>query len=68
MPRGAQIIRVAEQGLNTCLWAIVDPAAPLETREFQVFRTGGALPLDAIYVGTWDEHPFVWHLFEIPHP
>ena len=45
-PRGAEIIRCA--GLDSFLWcwAIVDTDAPIESREFLLFKTGAPMPAD----------------------
>jgi hypothetical protein len=66
-PQGAQIVHVERQGEQVCLWAIVDTLAERVEREFQVFGTGHELPSPekATYVATWQEGPFVWHLFEM---
>jgi hypothetical protein len=46
MPVGARVIRV--DGLDGALWvwAIVDPDAPVERREFHLFKTGAPMPED----------------------
>jgi hypothetical protein len=47
------------------IWALVDPNAEDEPRWFAVVGTGE--PFDEtnmIYIGTYQESPFVWHLFE----
>lgn len=75
MPVGAQQVRFAPQysgpleegprpGIPT-LWALVDPAAELETRTFRVFGTGHAIPDQARHVGSYDADPFVWHVFDV---
>ena len=48
MPVGAKIIRI--DGLDGALWiwAIVDPEAKTETREFRLFKTGSDMPADII--------------------
>lgn len=40
MPKDAAIVHVHSQGNLVCLWAMVDPAAPLETRNFALYGTG----------------------------
>lgn len=53
MPRGARILNVHEQRDNPCLWAIVDPDAPKETRHFRVVGTGHTFdPAGLEYIGT----------------
>jgi hypothetical protein len=64
MPVGAQVIRIARQGAAICLWAIVESDNALEKRVFATIGTGRPIPLDGRYLGTWDDGPFVWHLFE----
>jgi hypothetical protein len=58
----------AMQNGRLCLWIQVDPdSAPLE-RAFAVFGTGHPLPVDATYIATVPDGPFVWHIFEVPRP
>lgn len=68
MPTGATILRCALQAENgLCIWALVDPEAPPQERYFKVYGTGHAIRRDdAVYIGTVDAPPFVWHLFELP--
>ena len=40
MPEGAEPLTVAVQGTEPCLWARVDPAAPLTSRIFLTHGTG----------------------------
>lgn len=71
MPQGAQILAVQEQHGQACLWAMVDSAAPLVEREFEVYSTGHEIPaLDAgeerVHVGTFqlEGGMLVFHVFE----
>lgn len=64
IPSGATIVHVALQNKVPCLWAIVQDDALVEVRFFMIFGTGHALPTDVEYVGTFQDSPFVWHLFE----
>jgi hypothetical protein len=70
MPQGAQIVAFANQDVTGLangalfLWAIVDDAAPIIDRHFQIVGTGHEAPAGA-YIGTAQMPPFVWHLFEI---
>ena len=43
MPQGAEIMSVREQGGVACLWALVDPDAPLEPRRFRTYSTGDSV-------------------------
>lgn len=64
MPAGATVIRVGRQGASICLWAIVETDNPMETRSFATVGTGHRIPPESRHLGTWDDGPFVWHLFE----
>jgi len=64
MPVGAQVIRVAKQWNVQWIWAIVESDNATEKRLFAVIGTGQAAPPDGRYLGTWEDGPFVWHLFE----
>lgn len=46
LPKGAQIIRVADLDGMFWLWAIVDTNAPMEKRFFRAFKTGAKIPDD----------------------
>ncbi len=65
MPKAAKILCVAEQHGDICLWALVRPAAPAETRKFVVYGTGFPVGSGEAYVGSAQISPFVWHVFEV---
>ena len=66
MPKGAVLLSVKTQAGAPMLWAIVDPAEKLETRRFCIVGTGHNFDdVSMVYVGTVQQPPFVWHLFEI---
>lgn len=46
MPQGADIIRIDGTDGAIWIWAIVDTSASLETRYFELFKTGGEMPED----------------------
>lgn len=64
MPAGAQVVRVGRQGAAICLWAIVESDNAPQKRLFATVGTGRPIPHEGHYLGTWDDGPFVWHLFE----
>jgi hypothetical protein len=64
MPVDAMVIRVGRQGAAVCLWAMVESDNALEDRLFAIVGTGRPIPHNGRYLGTWDDGPFVWHLFE----
>lgn len=70
MPLDAQMLHVAVQGDNICLWAGVDPSLheeAVEPRMIQIVGTGAEeLPdAGAWHLGSVQMGPFVWHVFEI---
>ena len=40
MPEGAELLNFAIHNNTPCIWALVDPTAHTETREFRVVGTG----------------------------
>lgn len=64
MPTGARIMTLAVQDGQVALWALVDPVQTPEKRTFEIFGTGWEIDGRLTYIGTWQEPPFVWHLFE----
>lgn len=53
MPVGAQVLDVAFLNIKELyLWALVDPEAPVEKREFLPRPTGTPVPEGAQYIGT----------------
>lgn len=68
MPKGAEILTVQPQNGVPCIWAIVDPDAPLEDRVFVSVTTGGYVPVNSNpkYIGTYQlyDQQLVLHLFE----
>ena len=67
IPRGGKILHVASQGDNMCLWVMVDPGMPKETRKFRVYGTGNIM-LDnpGTFIGTvlMNGGSLVFHVFE----
>ena len=53
LPRGAEIIRMEDQGGMFWLWAVVRTDVPDEDRHFWAFKCGGKIPddLNIKYVG-----------------
>ena len=66
MREGAKIVHAGTQDGILCLWAEIDPSRPVVTRRFIVVGTGHALPeAYCEHLLTWQEPPFVWHLYEV---
>jgi hypothetical protein len=68
MPKEAEILSVQIQNgqmFNTCIWVKVNPENELEKRQFEVIGTGHSFEdSNKEYIGTYQDGPFVWHLFE----
>lgn len=70
MPRGSAILSIQLQGLDMCMWALVDPLQPEVERAIEVLGTGQELPepkrgMTRHYLATVQDTPFVWHFFEL---
>ena len=65
MPVGAQIAHMDWRYGTPHLWCIVLPSAPKCARSFRWCGTGHPIPSDAVYIGTIQRPPFVWHLVEV---
>lgn len=70
MPKGAEILTVQMQGGVPCIWAVVNPAELRdfwETVTFQIIGTGWDFDTrhKRKYVGTVQDGPFVWHVFQL---
>ncbi len=70
LPKGAQILTADVQGGIVCLWALVDPEAPTQTRKFRWAGTGHEIseaPENLRHVSTFfmQGELLVFHIFEI---
>jgi len=68
MPRKAQCLDLQMQNGTPCVWALVDPEAPLQRRSFVWVGTGHAVPEHwSGYIGTVQMHDgaLVLHLFSV---
>lgn len=70
MPKDAEILTVQTQGDTPCVWALVNPEAEKEDRNFEVFGTGHKVPVDMgvmrEYVATYQLQggSLIFHVFE----
>lgn len=65
VPIGAEFIAARMQNGRITVWAIVDPLAETELRQFQVYGTGEELrSKKEDFIGTVFDGPFVWHVFK----
>lgn len=70
MPKGAEILKVDEQGGEPYLWALVETENKDEERLFDTYGTGDEIPgfyTKYHFVGTYYLHSgkFVFHVFEL---
>jgi hypothetical protein len=69
LPIGAQILKVKNQESVPCLWAVVDTEEKnLEKRKIRMMGTGhplGDMPGTYLYINTYEQDTYVWHVFEI---
>lgn len=72
LPADAQVLSVGVQLMEMQLWALVDPEAPITTREFALVGTGvliGELGRrKPRFIGTVQTGGYVWHVFELVDP
>ena len=67
MPKGAQVLSVQAQADRAVLWALVDPEAEREAREFRMLLTGDEFRQEPLsHLGTVQLHDgrYVLHVFE----
>lgn len=70
MPKGGRVLSVQVQHGEPRIWVMVDPAAPIENREFSVYGTDHPIPDDQGYlkefIGTIQmmEGNLIFHVFE----
>ena len=66
MPERADILHCDMQGLDLCVWVLVNTDTPEVARTFRVIGTGHPIPDigELEYRGTVQQLNFVWHVFE----
>ena len=65
LPKDHKIIKVDYQkDMGPYFWALINQDSPQSGYTFEVLGTGQSIPNNYIYAGTWQEPPFVWHLFQ----
>ncbi len=67
MPEGAQVLTIQTQARLAQMWALVDPASPLEERFFRLYGTGHHINAEmGCYVGSFQlaEGALIFHIFE----
>jgi hypothetical protein len=66
MQQGAEILHVAEQHGYVCIWALVEPEAPIVKRKIEVAGTDQLVSDGGKYIGTiiTSGGALVWHFFD----
>jgi hypothetical protein len=65
MPKGAKVLSVQIKDGVPCLWALGETESDKEPRRFAIVGTGNRCWCsDWEYVGTFQDDPFVWHVFQ----
>lgn len=65
LPSESKILHVDVQNENICLWALVYENWPVESRMIRIVGTGHPVDTaDLIHLGTVQQGPYVWHVFE----
>ncbi len=65
VPKGSEFLTADIQDELFCAWFLVDSEAEKEAREFYIHGTGHEIGPNEKYLGTFQQPPFVWHLFEV---
>ena len=63
LPNVIQYLDVKEQSGVPCIWALVDEDSELKKVEFRIVPTGDHVASGWIFVKTFHQGGFVWHLF-----
>lgn len=67
VPAGGVVRFVGKQNGNVMpsIWIEVETNNPPTDRCFVVYGTGREITQGDVYLGTYLDYPFVWHVFEI---
>lgn len=68
MPMEAKVLTVQLQNGKPHIWTLVNSENDMEIRKFTIVGTGNPFDVSNMkYIGTFQDTPFVWHLFENVH-
>lgn len=66
IPLDGKVLAVQTQNEIPHIWVLVNSDNEVQTRTFTVVGTGHSFDdTNKKYIGTFQDGPFVWHLFEI---
>lgn len=66
LPDGWWVVRVALQNGLPFVWIEREREGEEHPVSLEVFATGQDIPECARWLGTWEDGPFIWHLYEVP--
>jgi len=64
MPEDAKILKVGMQNGAPTLWAMIDTDKAHLYHRFRIFGTGDSIPNGFDHVATFEQGPFIWHMFQ----
>lgn len=65
LPAGYRLRHVGHQDGEPMLWVEGDPSTISKPVTFAVLGTGKLIPGNWEWVGTYQEGPYVWHVFKV---
>lgn len=65
IPDDGEILSVQMQHGEPQIWVLVNPENFTVKRRFRIFGTGHDVTGELKFIGTFQNGPFVWHLFEV---
>lgn len=65
MQQNAVVVHIGFQGQRMFVWAVVETESEIYQHNFLRLATGQEIPVSCAYVHTYQEGPYVWHLFEL---
>lgn len=65
LPLEFKFLRIGFQGEALFLWAEVNKDMKPVAHQFGLFGTGHDIPNNAVYLATYDDGPFVVHLYRL---
>lgn len=66
LPRGAQLLTLQMQAGRPFLWCLIDTDNEEQDWRMVIYGTGRRIaPGPHVYIGTYQNGAYVWHLFEV---
>jgi hypothetical protein len=65
LPKDAEVLKIAIQHGIPMMWVLLNLDEEIKVqRHFHKFGTGHNIPDELVYIDTYTEGVFVWHIFE----